>query len=226
TRDEIGSIKDSGSAPVLFALTPITIFAPADWQERLAKEELLGGNAGRLFFVVEVVMAKLMGVLLATLVLATLAGAAAEADMRARTTDGKDVLLKDNGTWNYIKQQGRNNGNISFRVVKYDYDDAIYCDFSLELRNNTGEKIDYILVRFAGYDNNGIIGDGFSAFKKIRKGKTRTKRTVTGMNCTNIRYLKLLFVERCKIGGRDISDEACLELVRLSNNNALKVVIE
>jgi hypothetical protein len=49
TRDEIGSIKDSGSAPVLFALTPITIFAPASQQERLATEELLGGNAGRLF---------------------------------------------------------------------------------------------------------------------------------------------------------------------------------
>ena len=48
-RDEIGSIQDLGLALVLFALIPITIFAPADWQERLAKEELLGGNAGRLF---------------------------------------------------------------------------------------------------------------------------------------------------------------------------------
>jgi hypothetical protein len=48
-RDEIGSIQDLGSAPVLFALIPITIFA-AKRRVGYAKE-LLGGNAGRLFLV-------------------------------------------------------------------------------------------------------------------------------------------------------------------------------
>ena len=127
-------------------------------------------------------MVKLMGTLLATLVLATLAGTAAEADMRARTTDGKDVLLKDNGTWKYVKRQGRSDKAILIRIVKYQGSSPGYCYFSFELKNNTGENINFMSVQFGGYDDKGSLGEVSSIWKKLRKGKSRINKNIANEN--------------------------------------------
>jgi hypothetical protein len=169
-------------------------------------------------------MAKLMGVLLATLVLATLAGTVAEADMTARTTDGKDVLLKENGTWKYLKQQPKRDKGISIRVLKYGKH-QYSCGFMMEITNRTGRTVD-LGTTFAAYDSVSFIDKSYFKWDKIRKGKSRIDRVSISANCDEVKYLKLLIAEFCKFDGDYIPDETCLSLIHFPKNTAIKITKE
>ncbi len=146
-----------------------------------------------------------------------------EADFKAVTTDGRQILLKSDHTWEFIQfQEGDPATSAVLTVTKvWDMQDA--CKLQFRLQNNLGYKIGAIVPRFSVQNKDGIVFVSPSiSFNGILPTKNKyTEIQISGLGCHEISHMKLIDASRCRMGEIDIWNEKegeCLSHIYLESN--------
>lgn len=155
-----------------------------------------------------------------TLLLASLlAGTAAQADTEATTQDGRKVLLKDNGLWEYIVEDAQSLQPKAILQLELKDSSAYGCRLGLRMTNALAFPIRTLVMRFTAYKEGGI------AFETVSRGFSRIKPTkdqyqeirFRGASCEEIAQVQVRAAHNCHVGELtkySASEEACLALVK------------
>src|SRR5688572_11855719 len=160
----------------------------------------------------------------------------AQADFEVTGPDGRQILLKDDGTWRYVgakdKEPARDKEPAKDTKGKpMAAGEAILrlegrteignnCRYDLRLVNNLPYEIRSIAPTLSAYRSNGVIYDSVLAtFQTIRPGDSQRREILfRGVACQDIARVQVVGGDRCVMGDLDRfgqPDGACLKLVRV-----------
>jgi hypothetical protein len=126
-------------------------------------------------------------------------------DIHAFTSDGRQVLLKDNNTWSYVESgQGDPSKSAVLTVTEVvEMGDA--CKFQFRMQNNLGYRISTLVPRLAVKNLDGIIYETKSvSFTSIRPTKAEyTEVQFTGIGCHEMQQVTVFDASRCRMGDID-----------------------
>ena len=164
-----------------------------------------------------------------TLVALALTTPALAADLTAVTSDGHEVLLRDNGTWTYIHLDTDKKGAPLARLTLENKSDlARGCRLGLRLQNDLPEQIRTLVLRFTAYKGEVI------AFETVSRGFSYIKPTNSqyqeisfrGIGCDEIRVVEVTAARNCHVGEitkYSASADACLKLVEVEPSKILPI---
>ena len=163
----------------------------------------------------------------AALLLAVLAPwSAARADFEVTGPDGRRILLKSDGTWNYLeadKQQPDEKivftGEGVLTLERWE-ELGQNCRIGFRLQNDTNYEVRSLVPRFAVYRANGVMYEGRTlGFYSIHPGNSVYRDTLfRGISCKDIGRIQVSGGDRCTMGDLDkfsFTGGACLERVRV-----------
>lgn len=128
-----------------------------------------------------------------------------EPDVKAVTSDGRQVLLKGDHTWEVIEfQQGDPSTSAVLSVTQvWDMEDA--CKIQFRLQNNLGYRISALVPRFSVQNKEGVMYESPSiSFATIKPTKREyAEIQISGLGCKDISQMKLIDAARCRMGQID-----------------------
>jgi hypothetical protein len=149
-----------------------------------------------------------------------------EPDLKAVTSDGRQVLLKSDHTWEIIEyKQGDPSTSAVLTVTKvWEMQDA--CKIQFRLQNNLGYLIGAIVPRFSVQNREGVMYESPSiSFNTIKPTKREyTEIQISGLGCKDISQMKLIDASRCRMGQIDQWNEQpgeCLSHIYLEPTQLL-----
>lgn len=138
------------------------------------------------------------------LVLAAVCVSGAWAAQEAVTGDGMRVLLKDDGTWDWIDAPTKRDPDAGGArlVVERREPLANGCRFGLRLTNNLNEPIRSLVLRFKAYK------PGPLAYDEVTRGFFNIKPTDSqyqaiafrGLTCDQIEQVEVDAADKCRVG--------------------------
>jgi len=158
-----------------------------------------------------------------------LASQLAAADVTITIPDGRQVLLRDNGTWSVIKEsdspETRTYASLS---VEKKFDLARGCKFGLRLQNDLSAKIRTLVLRFTAYKGDQV------PFETVTRGYSYIKPTASqyqeisfrGIRCDEITSIEVFAARNCHVGDlTKYSAEAhhCLKLVEVKASEIVPI---
>jgi hypothetical protein len=151
--------------------------------------------------------------------------APAYAEMTATTAEGQKVLLKDDGTWQFIDDTASaSDRHILMSVVKLKEMFGT-CMISIEISNNVGSRVQTFSPRILAYDNDGeFINDGILFVQNIENGGRQTPdMQIRGVECGVIKHLEIrkMAMDMCEIGGKSIDGSECIELIQIESTSKI-----
>lgn len=164
-----------------------------------------------------------------TLIVASLlACTAVQADTEATTKDGRKVLLKDNGLWEYIVEDSVQQQPKAVLELKLKDSSAHGCRLGLKMTNELAMPIRTLVLRFTAYKEGGI------AFETVSRGFSRIKPTkdqyqeirFRGTSCEDIAQVQVRAAHNCHVGELtkySASEETCLALVRTMPSDLITI---
>jgi hypothetical protein len=143
------------------------------------------------------------------LALAALGAQAARADFELTAPDGRRVLLKDDGSWQYVddkakanpeappKQEGEAVLSLSRKI-----DRGTVCSVVLTLQNDLPYEIVNIVPYLSAFRPNGVVFQTVSiAFQSIRpSGVQESSADFSGISCSAIGRIQVNGGDRCEMG--------------------------
>jgi len=160
-------------------------------------------------------------------------GPAAAADFEVTGPDGRRILLKDDGTWQYVeggdkaadkekpkeKEKPKSVGE-GVMTLERRIDGGGGCIFGVRLTNSFPYTIDSFVPTFSAIRANDIVYHSVNAgFQALRPGDGQTRELLfRGIACQDIARLQVSGGERCVMGDLDrFSQDAgeCLRRVRV-----------
>jgi hypothetical protein len=179
------------------------------------------------------------GVLLAAAVGFALAAAA---DFEVTAPDGRRILLKDNGTWQYVdakdkeqpKEQAREPVKEKPKVVgeavlslERRVDAGGGCVFGLRLANDFPHLIQSFVPTFSAIRSNGVVYDSkLSGFQSLKPGDSQSREILfRGISCQDIARLQVSGGDRCVMGELDrfSSEEGeCLARIQVNPSGLVR----
>ncbi len=163
---------------------------------------------------------------LALMLGATVPLSAAGADFEVTGPDGRRILLKGDGTWQYAEGEAKPpadrpvvKGEAVLTLERRE-DMGPHCRFGLRLANETDYEIRNIVPTFSAYRISGVLYDTIGVgFFSIKPGNNLYREVVfQGIRCDEIGRLQVGGGERCVMGDLDrfsYTGGACLERVRV-----------
>jgi hypothetical protein len=128
-----------------------------------------------------------------------------EPDIKAVTSDGRQVLLRGDHTWEVIEfQQGDPSTSAVLSVTQvWDMEDA--CKIQFRLQNNLGYRITALVPRFSVQNQEGVMYESPSiSFNTIKPTKREyAEIQISGLGCKDISQMKLIDAARCRMGQID-----------------------
>lgn len=156
------------------------------------------------------------------------AQSSSEPDLKAVTSDGRQIRLKSDHTWEFVEfQQGDPATSAVLTVTQvWDMEDA--CKLQFRLQNNLGYKIGAIVPRFAVQNMQGIVYVSPSiSFNGILPTDNKyTEIQISGLGCHEISHLKLTDAARCRMGEIDQWNEKegeCLSHIYLEPSQQINI---
>jgi len=169
--------------------------------------------------------------MLSRIVLATLLSLLtplAGADMTATTEDGRKVLLRGNGTWDWYEPaaDGDRVQPRALLTLEKKFDIARGCRIGMRLQNDLNAQIRTLVLRFTAYKGDEI------AFETVSRGFSYIKPTVSqyqevtfrGIRCADITSVEVFAARNCHVGELtkySASAEHCLALVDVAPSDLL-----
>ncbi len=155
-----------------------------------------------------------------------LTGLQAGAAIEATTNEGKKVLLKDDGTWEYQKTEEQ--PQTAMLTVELYKNIPNGCRLGARLTNNLNAQIRTLVLRFTAIKNKDI------AFETVSRGYTYIKPTTSqyqqvrfrGISCEDISKIRVEGARNCHVGElTKYSDGAkgCLSLVTIVPSDRVKI---
>lgn len=144
-----------------------------------------------------------------TLLLSLAVRAQAESGIQAITAEGKQVLLKSDHTWDFLKAQVGDPSNSAVLSVIAVHEMERACRLDLRLQNNFGFRIRSLVPRFAIYNQEGILFDTASkSFSSIKPTLDQyAKIQFTGIGCHEISRIQVIDASHCVMGDIDQFNE-------------------
>jgi hypothetical protein len=153
----------------------------------------------------------------------------ARADLEVAAPDGRRILLKDNGTWQYLdaKDKDQAEGKVkqegeAVLTLERKMERGSNCRFVMRLVNNLPYEIRSFVPYYSAYRANGVLYDTVSSgssFAAMRPGDTLVREVdVVGIPCKEIVRLQVVGGDRCNMGDLDkftATEGQCLARVRV-----------
>ena len=151
------------------------------------------------------------------------------ADFEVAAPDGRRVLLRDDGTWQYVEAtdkdqaegKAKQEGEAVLTLVRR-IERGTNCRFELQLVNNLPYEIRSLVPYYAAYRANGVLYDTVasgSSFAAMRPGDTlRREIEFVGIPCPDIVRVQVVGGDRCSMGDLDkfnTTSGQCLARVRV-----------
>lgn len=133
----------------------------------------------------------------------------ARADFELTSPDGRQILLKDNGTWQYLEatnkdQAGAMPAGEAVLTLERKTDRGIGCRFAVRLVNNLPYEISSLVPYYAVYRANGVIYDTVASpasFTGMKPGDVQNREfEVRGITCAEIVRLQVVGGDKCIMG--------------------------
>jgi hypothetical protein len=160
---------------------------------------------------------------------------AAAADFEVTAPDGRRILLKDDGTWQYVDAKGKEQPKeqakepakekpkfVGEAVLSLERREerAGGCAFGLRLVNNFPHPIQSLVPTFSAIRSNGVTYDSVvSGFQSLKPGDTQSREIrFRGISCQDIARLQVSGGDRCTMGDLDrfsFGEGECLARVRV-----------
>ena len=159
----------------------------------------------------------------------TLATQIAAADMAAITADGRKVLLRDNGTWEFTDKSAGDSGEPrAILTLEKKFNLARGCRLGLRLTNDLSAQIRSLVLRFTAYKEAQV------AFETVSRGYSYIKPTVSqyqeisfrGITCDEITSVAVSAARNCHVGELtkySASKERCLQLIEVQPSDILPI---
>ena len=158
-----------------------------------------------------------------------LAAQLASADVTITIPDGRQVVLRDNGTWSVVEDgndaEKRTYANLT---VEKQFELPRGCKFGLRLRNDLSARIRTMVLRFTAYKGDQIafetVSRGFSYIKPTNSQYQEIK--FRGITCDEISSIEVFAARNCHVGDlTKYSAEAhhCLKLVKVNSNEIVAI---
>lgn len=158
-----------------------------------------------------------------------LAAQLASADVTITIPDGRQVLLRDNGTWSVVKESDNpETRTYASLTVEKKFDMPRGCKYGLRLQNDLSAQIRSLVLRFTAYKGAQI------PFETVSRGYSYIKPTASqyqeikfrGISCEEISSIEVFAARNCHVGDlTKYSAEAhhCLNLVEVKANDIVPI---
>ena len=158
----------------------------------------------------------------------TLAAQIAVADTTAITADGRKVLLRDNGTWEYAGKADDDAEAAATLTLEKKFDISGGCRLGLRLQNDLSAQIRTLVLRFTAYKEEQV------AFETVSRGYSYVKPTTSqyqevsfrGITCDEILSVAVTAARNCHVGELtkySASGKHCLQLVDVKSSTLLPI---
>ena len=165
--------------------------------------------------------------------LATIANST-RADFEVTGPDGRGILLKEDGTWQYLQERRpvadspKPDGEATLvleRMGPYGYG----CKLAVRLENKLPYEIRSLIPYYSVYRPDGVIYDtssGGQGFGSIKPGDTQSREIeFPGIQCKAISRIQVVGGSRCQMGDLDrfsATSEQCLARVRVVRSGLVR----
>ncbi len=151
------------------------------------------------------------------------------ADLTAVTADGRQVTLRDDGSWSFVKPTEGADATPSAQLTLQNKTDLSRgCRLGLRLRNDLSAQIRTLVLRFTAYKDEQI------AFETVSRGYSYVKPTNSqyqeidfrGIRCEEIRSVAVSAARNCHVGELtkySASPKRCLELIQVAPSKLLPI---
>jgi len=161
---------------------------------------------------------------------------AARADFELTGPDGRRILLKDNGTWQYVEGMWQDlaegkpkEAGEAVLLLERKIERGNGCRFVVGLVNDLPYEINSLVPYFSIYRANGVIYDTVSsptAFTAVRPGDKLVREfEFTGIACQDIARVQVVGGDRCEMGDLHKFSEGkgqCLARVRVEASDLVR----
>jgi hypothetical protein len=145
----------------------------------------------------------------------------AQADVKATTSDGREVLLRPNGTWIPVEQAKPDRPRLAVLTLEKRADLPRGCRIGLRLQNDLGASIRTLVLRFTAYK------DGDIPFETVSRGYSYVKPTTSqyqevtfrGIACDDVSFVEIFAARNCHVGELtkySADAEDCLQLFEVT----------
>jgi hypothetical protein len=151
-----------------------------------------------------------------------------EEPLKAVTTDGRQVRLHTDNTWEFIKFVPGEPARSAVLTVTQLWEMQDACKLQFRLQNNLGYKIHALVPRFSIFLEGDIVYDTPSiSFTSIMPTKREyAELQISGIGCHEIVHFKLIDAARCRMGELDQWNEEegeCLSHIYLEPSQEINI---
>ena len=130
------------------------------------------------------------------------------AEVEVTTPAGRRILLKDNGTWEYVdvnkkdRTDGKEKGE-ALLLLERKIDEGTRCRFQVRLTNSLNYEVRSLVLSYSAYRANGLVFDTVSAgvgFNTLKPGESQGREfAFTGIGCKDIARVQVVGGDRCEM---------------------------
>lgn len=151
-----------------------------------------------------------------------------EADIKAVTADGRQILLKSDHTREIVTFKAGDPSTSAVLSVTKVWELQEACKLQFRLQNNLGYKIGAIVPRFTVQNAQGIVYVSPSiSFNGILPTDDKyTEIQISGLGCHEISHMKLVDASKCRMGEIDMwneEDGECLSHIYLEPSQEINI---
>ena len=161
---------------------------------------------------------------------------AARADFELTGPSGRRILLKDNGTWQYVESKDKDLADDKAKEkgetvlqLERKIDLGTRCRFGVRLANNLPYEVRSLVLYYAAYRANGVVIETVSSavsFNSLNPGDMQRREfEFTGAGCKDIVRVQVVGGDRCDMGDltRFSADKGvCLARVRVVESDLVR----
>jgi hypothetical protein len=153
----------------------------------------------------------------------------AAADFELADPQGRRILLKDDGTWQYV--ESAKDGTQDTAVLRLDgkSERGSGCRFAITLVNNLPYEIESFVPRFSAYRSTGVVYDTVSipaSFNSLKPGNRQSREfEFHGIKCAEIARVQVVGGDRCSMGTLSRSSDAkgeCLTRISVAPSDLVR----
>jgi hypothetical protein len=154
--------------------------------------------------------------------------AQSETELKAVTTDGRQVRLNGDQTWEFIEFVSGDPASSAVLAVTQVWEMQEACKIQFRMQNNLGYKIHALVPRFSIIKSGDIVYDNPSiSFTSIMPTMNKyTEMQISGIGCHEISQLKVIDAARCRMGELDQwneKDGECLSHIYIEPSQEINI---